>query len=322
MFFLLNIMTKKSILITGAGGTVGLLLTKFFLNEGFFIYAIDRSEEAIVRLLDIQNMNEKGKALHILFGDILDEFSVKNFLENKEISYIIHCAALKHFLVGAVFPEKVMAENIEVFNRIKEMAKKQKGLSRVILCSSDKAAKPFSAMAASKKSIEDFSRELNIDGVEFVNIRFANILYSNGSILEKLENHIQQGEAFTIRNKEMTRYVLTKNDVLNLVVYALNHGIHGDIICIKTPAIRITELVEGYLKKRNSSISVVLGENFFSESIHEALFNEEEISCVSRTDHFFTYNRNNRGNLVGGDRDYVLSSEYALSNDALKKIYE
>ncbi|OGI22242.1 MAG: hypothetical protein A2808_02540 [Candidatus Moranbacteria bacterium RIFCSPHIGHO2_01_FULL_55_24] len=315
-------MNGKNILITGAGGTVGLILTRFFLGEGFRVYVVDRAEEGAARLLDMQRISGNGKSLYVLFGDVLEESFLENFLGQTEISYIIHCAALKHFSVGVAFPEKVMTENVEVFKRVRDIAKKHTGVRKVILCSSDKAAKPLSAMGASKKAIEDLSRESDIEGVDFINIRFGNILYSNGSVLEKLENHIQRGEAFTIRNQEMTRYILTESDVVDLVEYALNSGVHGDVICIETPSIKITELVEGYLKKRKATIPVVLGENSFAESIHEALFNEEEVPCVSKNGQFFVYNKKHKGDLNENDRDYVLSSEHALSEEALKKIYE
>lgn len=315
-------MNEKNILITGAGGTVGLALTRFFLDDGFHVYAVDRSEEAVARLLGLQYSVGNGKNLDVLFGDILDELFPESFLTRIEVSYIIHCAALKHFSVGVAFPEKVMTENVEAFKQVRDIAKKHRRVRKIILCSSDKAAKPFSAMGASKKTIEDLSRESNIEGVDFINIRFGNILYSSGSILERLEDHIQRKEPFIIRNQEMTRYILTETDVVDLIKYALHNGIHGDVICIKTPSIKITELVDEYLKKRKAAIPVFVGENSFSESIHEALFNEEEVSYVSKKGQFLVYNKKYEGDLSGNDRDHVLSSEHALSKEALKKIYE
>ncbi|NCQ06378.1 MAG: NAD(P)-dependent oxidoreductase, partial [Candidatus Moranbacteria bacterium] len=97
----------KNILITGAGGTVGSALTNFYLSQGSNVYAVDRSEEAVARLLDIQqNYSYSGK-LHILFEDIQDLSFHKEILGVQELECIVHCASLKHFSVGAEFPKKV-----------------------------------------------------------------------------------------------------------------------------------------------------------------------------------------------------------------------
>jgi len=312
----------NSILITGAGGTVGHALTNFYLSQGATVYAVDRSEEGVARLLDIQKNSSYGGSLYIFYEDIQNQSFYEKALGVKDLECIVHCASLKHFSVGVEFPAKVFNENVAVFKKIEELAKVHANIQRVVLCSSDKAAQPTSAMSQSKKEIEELSEKTEGRNVEFINVRFANILYSSGSLLQKLEECIQSGGRFLIRDREMTRYLLTKNDVINLVDYALRSGQHGDIICFQAPAARIQDLVQEYLKKRGSSIEVTVGDNHFGESIHEALFNKEELNHVYKKGNYFIYNRRCAGNLEESEKEHALSSNNALSEASLKKLYE
>jgi len=313
---------SKNILITGAGGSVGLLLTRFYLSNNFRVYAIDRSENAIAKLLDIQVEHKKGKNLFVEFKDILDIRFLKSFLKDTKIDYIIHCAALKHVSVASVFPDRVLDENVSTFKNIVKAIKQNHTIRKVIVCSSDKAAQPSSSMGKSKKIIEDLSSNLNINNIQFVNVRFGNILYSNGSILHKLEEYINENIPFFVRDKKMTRYILTKKDVIKLIDYALKKGSHGDIISIKVPAIKVTDLVNRYLKMRKKSITILFKKSKFKESIHESLFNKQEVGNICFKDGFFVYNRNQKGNLSVDEKEYIISSLNALKPDAYKKIYE
>lgn len=312
----------KNILITGAGGTVGYVLTNFYLSQGSNVYAVDRSEEAVARLLDIQKNSSCSGKLHIFYEDIQDQSFYGKALGVKELECIVHCASLKHFSVGVEFPEKVFDENVAVFKKIEELTKAHTNIQKAILCSSDKAAQPTSAMGQSKKEIEELSEKTEIRNVEFINVRFANILYSSGSLLQKLEECIQSEERFLIRDGEMTRYLLTKNDVIILVDYALRFGQHGDVICLQAPAARVQDVVSEYLKKQKSEIEVAVGDNPFRESIHEALFNEEELNHVYKKEGYFIYNKKHEGSLEESERQHALSSNNALSEISLRKLYE
>ncbi|MBI2439494.1 MAG: SDR family NAD(P)-dependent oxidoreductase [Candidatus Moranbacteria bacterium] len=312
----------KNILITGAGGTVGYALTNFYLSQGINVYAVDRSEEAVARLLDVEKEKSYNGKLQVFFDDIQDLSFQKKILEVKELECIVHCASLKHFAVGSEFPEKVFNENIAVFKKIEDLVRVHLGIQKVILCSSDKAAQPISSMGQSKKKIEELSENVKVRNVDFINVRFANILYSSGSLLQKLEECIQQKKKFSIRDGEMTRYLLTKREVILLIDFALRLGKHGDVICLLSSSARIQDVVYEYLRKRESEIEVVLGENPFSESIHESLFNMEELQHVYKKEGYLIYNRNNKGNLDDLEENRALSSKNALSKDSLKKLYE
>lgn len=314
----------KNILITGAGGTVGYVLTNFYLSQGANVYAVDRSEEAVARLLDISKEQSYSGKLRIFFDDIQDPALYNKLLEVNDLECIVHCASLKHFAVGAEFPDKVFKENVTVFKKIEELVRAHIGIQKVVLCSSDKAAQPVSSMGQSKKKIEELSEKVKIRNVQFVNVRFANILYSSGSLLQKLEECIQNERKFLIRDGRMTRYLITKREITALIDFALQHGKHGDVICLPVPSARIQDVVSEYLKKRESKVEVVIGENPFSESIHEALFSEEELLHVYRKEGYLIYNINIKSarNLDESEKSHVLSSNNALSKDSLKKLYE
>ncbi len=312
----------KNILITGAGGTVGYALTNFYLSLGLNVYAVDRSEEAVARLLNISNEHSYSGNLEVFFDDIQDLSFQNKILEVKELECIIHCASLKHFAVGAKFPEKVFRENINVFKKIEELVCAHLSIKKVIVCSSDKAAQSISSMGQSKKKIEEMSEKLKIRDVQFVNVRFANILYSSGSLLQKLEECIQNKKKFLIRDKRMTRYLLTKHEVISLIDFSLRFGMHGDVICLPVSSARIQDVVSEYLKKRESEVELVIGENPLAESIHESLFTEDELQYVCRKEGYIVYNRNNEGGLNVSEKRRALSSNDALSKDSLNKLYE
>lgn len=312
----------KNILITGAGGTVGYALTNFYLSQGLNVYAVDRSEEAVACLLDISKERSYSGKLQVFFDDIQDPSFQNKILEAKELECIIHCASLKHFAVSAEFPEKVLKENITVFKKIEELVRAHSGIQKVILCSSDKAAQPTSSMGASKKKIEELSKKIKIRNVEFINVRFANILYSSGSLLQKLEECIQNKKKFLIRDGRMTRYLLTKQEVVLLIEFALKFGRHGDVICLPASSARIQDVVSEYLRKRESEVELVLGENPFAESIHESLFNDKELQCVYKKEGYLIYNINSEGSLDDLEKSKVLSSSDALSKNSLEKLYE
>jgi len=177
-------------------------------------------------------------------------------------------------------------------------------------------------MGKSKKEIEELSEKVKIRDVQFINVRFANILYSSGSLLQKLEECIQNKGKFLIRDGRMTRYLLTKHEVIALIDYAFRFGKHGDVICLSVHSARIQDVVLEYLKKKKSKVEVVIGENTFAESIHEALFNEKEIQYVYKKEGYLIYNIKSKGNLEASEKRHVLSSSNALSKDSLKKLYE
>ncbi len=313
----------KKILITGAGGTVGLSLSKFLLSQGNEICAIDRSEDALAKLMEIKRESESKERFHIEFGDVLDARFIEEILCKYEVNIVIHCASLKHVSTGYCYPEKMAFENIVAFSNIMKVVRNCNFIERVILCSSDKAAQSSSTMGASKRFLEILGENANIPHIKFIAIRFGNILHSNGSLTDVIEKKIVENKPVTIRDKRMTRYMLTAQNVIDLTMFAIENGGHGDICSIETPSAKVIDIITGFLAKQKSRIPILYGENDMNEAIHESLFNNVEINYVSRNGHFFVYNKNKIGNLSKRDKEYLTSSNYSpIDNPPFQKFYD
>jgi FlaA1/EpsC-like NDP-sugar epimerase len=311
----------QNILITGAGGTVGLNLTTFFLSQNHRVCALDRSEEAIARLIEIKNGMENKAFLNIEFGDLLNKDLLERIVSEYEIDTIIHCAVLKHVSVGHYYPEKLAFENIVAFTNIMHVVRSIKSVKKVLLCSTDKAAQITSVMGSSKKFLETLCEGANIPHAEFVAVRFGNILHSNGSITHVIERKIIENKPLIVRDSNMTRYVLTRENVQGLISFALDKGKQGDILSIRVPSVRITDLVKTFLSKRKVEIPVICGQNTMHEAIHESLFNTIEVNCVVEKDQFFVYNKDTIGNLSVDDKEYLLSSGYSpVSSQSIQEL--
>lgn len=311
----------KKILITGAGGTVGLTLIKAFLSNNYFIIAVDRSEEALTKLLRIKQEEENSSSLQIEFGDVLNEAFIREVVYKYNIEIIIHGAALKHVSTGYYYPEKLAFENIVAFSNILNVVRSCDEIKKVILCSSDKAVQSSSVMGASKRFLEILGENANIPHAEFVAVRFGNILHSSGSLISVIEQKIAENKPLVIRDKRMTRYVLTIRDVVDLTMFAIEKGNHGDICSIETLSARVVDIAAGFIAKKKSSIPILYGENDMGEAIHEALFSDAEIDHVTRSGRFFVYHKNRTGDLSENDKEHLTGSgHFPVDSHSLLKI--
>ncbi len=311
----------KNILITGAGGTVGLSLTALLTFKGYRICGVDRSEDAVSKLVEAKQGMRDNSLLCIEFGDILNKAYLDGIVRKYEIDTIIHCAALKHVSTGYYYPEKLAFENTIAFSNIMHVVRDNESVKKVVLCSTDKAAQSASVMGASKRFLEVLGENANIPHAEFVSIRFGNILHSNGSITRVVERRIAENRPVVIRDDSMTRYILTIEDVKSLAIFAMENGKQGDICSLRVPSVKVIDLVAAFLLKKESRTPIICGENSMNESVHESLFNSAEVEHVVEKGQFFIYNKNISGNISDADKKYLLSSgNFPVEGDFLLNI--
>lgn len=315
---------KKIIVITGAGGTVGYRLVKYFLSfNNIEIRAIDKSEIAIASLLDL-NEGEKLKTYLLDINNIND---LGNIIKNSSI--IIHCAALKHLRTGVIFPEELATQNILNFCNIVKMAKKYK-VKKVLLCSTDKAATPTSVMGASKLLMERILHFSSNCDTKFAAVRFGNIVNSSGSIIPKIIFQLSAKKEVRITNRKMTRYLMLENDFLDLIRYALDNMKGGEIFIPDTVSVNIGDLadvvIELYCKKNKKSkqdIKVINVGNIYEENIHERMINENEIENISISGNYFILHKKNKKKCSQKTGRVLLNSAYnTLKYTEIKKILE
>ncbi len=327
------ILIFMSILITGAGGTVGIELIRSFAKKKTppKIIAIDRCEHALMRLLALQKNIEYD--FEIKYVDLCK--SESGILENlNNVETVIHCAAMKSVQIGYLFPEELATQNILAFANLKQVAIKS-GVKKVLLCSTDKAASPTSVMGSSKLLLERICSVSSNEVTKFASIRFGNILNSSGSVIPTMLNSVKEKGKIYITDKDMTRYILTKDDFLELVFFALENMKGGEVfipVCKSMNILDLSSVVKEIASKifgiSENDIEIVFGNNKYNESIHEKMASDYEYDNVYRiNDRFFKIDQNAAQNEISNfkcskqDLLYLSSSgNEILEKNELKEI--
>lgn len=313
---------KKVITITGAGGTVGLILIEHFLKKNIEIRAIERSEIAMANLIDISKNNDN---LKIFLIDLIDDRYLGTVIRGSDV--IIHCAALKHVSVGANFPEELAIQNVVSFSNIVKLAKKYK-IKKTLLCSTDKAATPTSVMGASKLLLEKIVCFSSNEKASFAAVRFGNILNSSGSVIPKITSRLYKGNQIEITDFRMTRYVLLDNDVIKLIEYALMKMKGGEIFIPNVSSIKISDLIDTIVEifciKNNLSkkeIKIIEGKNLHKENLHEKMINCDEIKFLYKSESYFILDINKRGYKEKFNYSSLLGSDnFNISKEKIEKM--
>lgn len=316
---------KKIITITGAGGTVGMRLVKFLLDNNYAdeIRAIDRSETAISQLIDLGRYEKK---LQVYLLDLLNYSGLEEALKDSEC--VIHCAAMKHVSVGTVFPEELAFQNVSCFFNLVKASKKIK-VRKVILCSTDKSSKPTSVMGASKLLLERVVNFSSNENTKFSTVRFGNILNSSGSIIPKIVSKLRNMEIIDINHKDMTRYMLKEEEFLSLLMFAIDNMSGGEIFIPNVRSMKICDLVDvlvdvycenNMIDKRKIKLRIL--DNPYRENIDERMVNSEEIKFIRMDNNVFILssvennNTERRRNFLG----LLSSSRNIINKKELKKL--
>jgi FlaA1/EpsC-like NDP-sugar epimerase len=241
-------LTGKSILLTGAAGTVGAGLLKVILE----------AEPRVVRLLDcyehglflLHQAYGDRPDLRYLLGDVRDEARLARAMRG--IDVVIHSAALKHVAIGEYNPFEIVQTNLVGLQNVIQAALEDE-VERVIFTSSDKAVNPTNAMGASKLMGERLMSAANemAGGVRtrFASVRFGNILGSNGSVAGIFRGQIEQGGPVTLTDRRMTRFVMGLDHSVRLVLRAAEVAAGGEVFVLKMPVLRIEDLAQVMIKR-------------------------------------------------------------------------
>ncbi|HSX29635.1 MAG TPA: polysaccharide biosynthesis protein [Candidatus Saccharimonadales bacterium] len=309
----------NTLFITGAGGSVGQSLIKYFLsnNPKIRIKALERSEMAMAELLALYGNNQRVKPI---LADLLDFKGLQHELQGCDA--VIHCAALKHVIIGKFYPERQAYENVTAFYNIISAAKAA-GVPKFIFCSTDKAAQPTGVMGASKHLLEFICRDSATPTFNTATVRFANIIGSNGSLLRVIDSRIKDGADIVLRDERMTRFFLRQENAIALIDYALNHAHLGEIFVRDTPAARIKDVMEVVLEARNIPLSRIKPsrEKIF-ENLYERLVAPEEIEHTRIVDEvYFTVGGQKGAELSRLDAKRALSSSNGtIDKQAIKEL--
>ena len=266
----------KSILITGGTGSFGNAVLKRFLNTDIGeirIFSRDEKKQDDMRQL---YRNEKIK---YYIGDVRDKRSIDNVMPG--VDFVFHAAALKQVPSCEFFPMEAVRTNVMGCENVLDSAIQYR-IKKVILLSTDKAVYPINAMGLSKalgeKVMVAKSRNLSESGTVLCGTRYGNVMASRGSVIPLFVDQIKAGLPLTITDPSMTRFMMTLEDAVDLVLYAFKHGKNGDIFVQKSPASTINDLalaIKG-LYKSNNEIRIIGTRH--GEKLFETLVNREEMT--------------------------------------------
>ena len=288
-----KIFKNKTVLIFGGTGSFGNAFLEKAINLQFKEIRIFSRDEKKQHDLRIKYNNKKIK---FIIGDIRDMASVIDSCN--KVDFVFHAAALKQVPSCEFYPMEAVKTNILGTNNILDACIINK-VKKVVCLSTDKAVYPINAMGMSKalmeKTIISKSKNLNKDETKITITRYGNVLLSRGSIIPLLINKIKNNEPLTITDPDMTRFLMTLDDAIELVLYALVTGQNSQIIIPKTFATNIgilCDAIQKIYKKIDYPINLIGTRH--GEKKHETLMSREERFFSTKKNNFFIINSDNR----------------------------
>lgn len=312
-----NMFKDKVLLITGGTGSFGNAVLKRFLESDLKEIRIFSRDEKKQEDMRIKYNNEKIK---FYIGDVRDYRSIEDAMDG--VDYIFHAAALKQVPSCEFFPVQAVQTNILGTNNVLEAAINH-NVKKVIVLSTDKAAYPINAMGMSKALMEKVAvakgRNLKENQTVICRTRYGNVMASRGSVIPLFCEQIENGKPLTITNPEMTRFMMTLDDAVDLVIYAFEHGEQGDLFVQKAPAATIETLAEAVKELKNSSPPIKHIGSRHGEKLYEVLVTKEEMTNAEDLGNYFRVPADNRNlNYAkyenNGDKNLDIVEEYNSHN--------
>lgn len=281
------------LLITGGTGSFGnAVLNRFVETDEFSeirIFSRDEKKQDDLR----KRINNNKVKFYI--GDIRDLNCVENVV--KGVDYIFHAAALKQVPSCEFFPLEAVKTNILGTDNVLSAAEKY-SVKRVVVLSTDKAAYPINAMGMSKALMEKVmvakSRNLDDSKTIFCGTRYGNVMASRGSVIPLFIEQIKSGKALTITDCNMTRFMMTLEDAVDLVLYAFENGKQGDIFVQKSPAATIKILAESLLSLYEATNEIKVIGTRHGEKLYETLVNREDMVKAQDMGNYYRIPADNR----------------------------
>lgn len=284
---------NKVLLITGGTGSFGnAVLDRFLETDIKEIRIFSRDEKK----QDDMRKKYNNDKLKFYIGDVRDYNSILNATRN--VDYIYHAAALKQVPSCEFHPMEAVKTNVLGTENVLEAAIQNK-VKRIVCLSTDKAVYPINAMGISKAMMEKviIAKSRNLENTEttICSTRYGNVMASRGSVIPLFLRQIINNQPITITDPHMTRFMMTLNDAVDLVLHAFKHGTNGDIFVQKAPAATIETLVQALLKITNKPDHLVniIGTRH-GEKLYEALCSREEMFVAQDQGDYYRIPSDNR----------------------------
>ncbi|MEA0563648.1 MULTISPECIES: polysaccharide biosynthesis protein [Lysinibacillus] len=309
--------TDKILLITGGTGSFGNAVLKRFLNtdiKEIRIFSRDEKKQDDMRML------YQHSKIKFYIGDVRDIQSIHNAMYN--VDYVFHAAALKQVPSCEFFPLEAVKTNILGTDHVLTAAI-QASVKKIICLSTDKAAYPVNAMGISKAMMEKTfiakSRMVDPHQTLICGTRYGNVMASRGSVIPLFIEQIKAGKPLTITDPNMTRFMMTLEEAVELVIYAFSHAQNGDIMVQKSPAATVEHLAQALLEifQANNTIQIIGTRH--GEKMYEVLCTKEEAAKAIDMGKFYRIPADNRDLNYGkyleeGSPKITLTDEYNSNN--------
>lgn len=276
----------KTLLITGGTGSFGHAVLDRFLQTDIReirIFSRDEKKQDDMRHYFQAQMPDAADKLRFFIGDVRDAASIKNAMYG--VDYVFHAAALKQVPSCEFFPIEAVKTNVFGTENVLTAAI-DAGVKAVICLSTDKAAYPVNAMGTSKAMMEKVvvakSRTVDPEQTKICCTRYGNVLCSRGSVVPLWIDQIKAGKPITITEPKMTRFVMTLEEAVDLVLFGFEHGQSGDILVQKAPACTIEVLAEAVKELFQADVPTQIIGIRHGEKLYETLLTNEE--CANAID--------------------------------------
>lgn len=287
----MSLFKDKTLLITGGTGSFGNVVLNRFLKTDIGeirVFSRDEKKQDDMRHEFQANMPEVSDKIKFFIGDVRDLASVKNAMHG--VDYIFHAAALKQVPSCEFFPLEAVKTNVIGTDNVLTAAIDE-GVKTVICLSTDKAAYPVNAMGTSKAMMEKVivakSRTVSPDKTKICCTRYGNVLCSRGSVIPLWIEQMKEGKPITITEPEMTRFVMSLDEAVDLVLFAFEKGVSGDILVQKAPACTIGVLAQAVKELFNSNDDIKIIGIRHGEKMYETLLTNEECAHAMDLGNFY-----------------------------------
>jgi len=284
-------MKKNILLITGGTGSFGkAVLNRFVETETFSEIRIFSRDEKKQDDLRKKIMNPKVK---FYIGDVRDKRSLDSAMNG--VNYVFHAAALKQVPSCEFFPMEAVRTNVLGTENVLESAIQHKVKNMVVL-STDKAVYPINAMGISKAMMEKVmvASSRNTNDTVICGTRYGNVMASRGSVIPLFVEQIKKGEPLSITDPNMTRFMMTLDDAVDLVLFAFKNAIPGDIFVQKSPASTIDTLAKALKELYQSNSEIKYIGTRHGEKLYESLVNKEDMMNAEDLGNYYRIPSDNR----------------------------
>ena len=294
----MSIFEGKVLVITGGTGSFGNAVADRFLNtdiKEIRIVSRDEKKQDDMRHHYQQIDPASADKLKFYIGDIRDYHSIEGAFKGAD--YVFHAAALKQVPSCEFYPIEAVKTNVLGSNNVIS-ACVEHGIKKAIFLSTDKAAYPINAMGMTKalmeKNVVARSRQMQEGDPVLCLTRYGNVMASRGSVIPLFCEQIEAGKPITITNPDMTRFMMTLEDAVDLVIYAFEHGNQGDLFVQKAPAATIDTLAKAVLELKPSKAGISYIGTRHGEKLYEVLVTSEEMVRAEDMGDYYRISADNR----------------------------